>query len=274
MAISSLVLSSGNLLIYTNKDTYSVTPDHPNYKQIVEALSSRNEEAIDTLCDIPKAVQQFTSGRVEIRDGNVFWGGELLHNIVCERILDFLSRGLPFQPLVNFLDKLQDNPSKHSVDQLYSFLERNGLPVCDDGDFLSFKCVRNSYYDKHSNTVLNTPGSVIEMRRNQVNEDARVGCSVGYHVGSKDYVNGFKASGDRVLMVKVNPRDAVAVPTEDCNKMRVCRYEVVKEMDWNESLEKPLYSNEGSEVESGYDEGFDDGFETALSRINEFVRSE
>jgi hypothetical protein len=53
-----------------------------------------------------------------------------------------------------------------------------------------------------------------------------VGCHTGLHAGTWDYATTF--SGDTLLLVKVNPRDVVSVPT-DCNwqKIRTCRYTVV-----------------------------------------------
>jgi hypothetical protein len=60
-----------------------------------------------------------------------------------------------------------------------------------------------------------------------------------------DYVASYGSvnSGDRIVIVKVNPADVVSVP-KDCSyqKVRTCRYEVVGEYEGE--LLKPLYSAE------------------------------
>lgn len=50
---------------------------------------------------------------------------------------------------------------------------------------------------------------------------------VGLHVGTWQYASTFS---ERTLEVEVHPRDVVSVPNYDKNKMRVCRYKVVKEL--------------------------------------------
>ena len=50
-------------------------------------------------------------------------------------------------------------------------------------------------------------------------------CSFGLHCGTRAYAVGY---GSIILTVKVNPADAVSVPSDsDCQKIRVCRYLVV-----------------------------------------------
>lgn len=61
------------------------------------------------------------------------------------------------------------------------------------------------------------------------------------------------------MIVKVNPVDAVSVP-HDCKyqKLRVCKYEVVSEMEWSDQLRKPLYSADGQEYQSFVNDDYDD----------------
>jgi hypothetical protein len=75
--------------------------------------------------------------------------------------------------------------------------------------------------------ILNSIGATIEVKRNDVNEDRNACASYGIHVGSHRYARDFGKSG-RLLIVKVNPRDVVAVPT-DGEKLRVVKYEVIAE---------------------------------------------
>ena len=63
------------------------------------------------------------------------------------------------------------------------------------------------------------------------------------HIGSFDYANDW-SSGGKLLLVRFNPRDAVSVPSDcSCQKLRVCKYEVIKEIPREESeIEAPYYS--------------------------------
>jgi len=73
-------------------------------------------------------------------------------------------------------------------------------------------------------------GDAPTMQRHNVDDDANVGCSYGFHVGSLEYVRDFASGNDRIVIVEVSPADIVSVP-HDCAhmKVRVCRYKVVAE---------------------------------------------
>jgi len=58
----------------------------------------------------------------------------------------------------------------------------------------------------------------------------------------------YNSSGDRVVIVKVNPRDAVSVPGDhEFTKLRVCAYEVLCE--YKAPLERSAYSSTGNVYE-------------------------
>jgi hypothetical protein len=144
-----------------------------------------------------------------------------------------LNAGLSIDPMVRFIEKLMSNPSKRAVDELFSFMEACNLPVTPDGDFLAYKRVRANYLDCHSQTMDNSVGQVLEMPRNSVDEDKNNTCSYGLHFCSYDYLKHF--SGERIVVLKINPADVVAIPADYNNsKGRTCRYEVVDEIALNE----------------------------------------
>jgi len=168
--------------------------------------------------------------------------------------------GLPHEPLLNFFKNLMDNPSKRAVDELYDFLEAGELPITEDGHFLAFKNVRSNYKDIHSGTFDNSVGKVCEMPRNGVDEDKDRTCSAGLHFCSIKYLPSFTDSdGGKTMIVKINPKDVVAIPADYNNtKGRTCRYEVVAEYkdDWRSKIQREesgwdsdLYSSDGGEYE-------------------------
>lgn len=238
----------GNLTLILNNKAYQVLPDHINYRMILDALPTANQEELLELVDIQKAVSIFSDGRVEVKNGKVLFDGEEVHGSISKRILEFMSKGLPFQPLVNFLNNLMENPSMQSQKELYDFLEHEHLPITEDGYFLAYKAVRSDFMDKYAGKFRNQVGDVCEMVRSRVDDNRSVGCSQGLHAGALNYVANYGSvdSGDHIMIVKINPRDVVSVPSDcNCEKLRTCKYEVVGE--YQGELLKPLYKSEFDE---------------------------
>lgn len=252
------IKDDSGISVFVDGQHHSVSKDHPNYKAIIECIKNDKKEKILDLVDIPKSVAKFSGDRIQVVDGYVKFMGEVVHNTICDRILQFMSEGFPFNPLVKFLDNLMDNSSKTSVDQLYPFLEHKHIPVTEDGCFLAYKSIRkDNWKDWHSNTFENKIGSVIEVPRNKVDDNPKNHCSHGFHVGSLEYASTFNpGDNQRLILVKVNPKDVVSVPEDhNCQKCRVCKYEVVDE--YTGPLVKPLYRADSSEMpEDIYDDDY------------------
>ena len=263
----------GNLTVILKNKAHQVIPDHTNYKLILEALPTATEDELLELVDIEKAVATFSQGQVSIVNGKVMFEGEEIHGSISKRILEFMSKGLPFEPLVKFLENLMENPSMQSQQELYDFLEHENLPVTEDGCFLAYKAVRSDFKDKWKGTFDNSVGQVCEMRRAKVDDNRKVGCSQGLHAGALNYVANYGSvdAGDNIVIVKINPQDVVSVPSDcDCEKLRTCKYEVVGL--YQGELPKPLYKaefeadsyvddEEYSTVYDEYDEDYWDQFE-------------
>jgi hypothetical protein len=166
------------------------------------------------------------------------------------------------------MDRLMDNPSKRAVDELYRFLEACDLPITNDGHFLAYKRVRGDFTDIHSGRFDNSVGAKPRLRRNEVDEDSNRTCSHGLHVCSAAYLPHFGSGpGNRVVVVKVDPADVVAVPQDYNNaKMRVCAYEVVEDVtdqfDFDNSYDGVLpshFTTEHADPDPYFDDvGFDD----------------
>ena len=245
----------GNLTLVLNNRTYQVLPDHINYKMILEALPTASADELLDIVDVEKAVSAFSDGLVEIKNGKVLYEGEEVHGSISKRILEFMSKGLPFYPLVNFLHNLMENPSMQSQKELYDFLEHEHLPITEDGHFLAYKAVRSDFMDKYAGKFDNSVGQVVKMQRAKVDDDRARGCSDGLHAGALNYVASYGSvdNGDKIVIVKINPRDVVSVPSDcNCEKLRTCRYEVVGE--YQGELSKPLYSAEFDEDQYGEDD--------------------
>ena len=263
----------GNLTVILKNKAHQVIPDHTNYKLILEALPTATEDELLELVDIEKAVASFSDGQVSIVNGKVMFEGEEVHGSISKRIIEFMSKGLPFEPLVKFLENLMENPSMQSQQELYDFLEHENLPITEDGCFLAYKAVNSDFKDKWKGTFDNKVGQVCEMRRAKVDDNRKAGCSAGLHAGALNYVANYGNvdAGDNIVIVKINPEDVVSVPSDcNCEKLRTCKYEVVGL--YQGELPKPLYKaefeadsyvddDEYSTVYDEYDEDYWDQFE-------------
>jgi hypothetical protein len=161
-------------------------------------------------------------------------------------MIAMLQEGFPIEPMVTFMENLMSNPSRQAVQELYGFLEKNNLPITPDGHFLAYKKVRDDYLDCHSGTMDNSVGKIVEMERNEVDDNRNNTCSAGLHFCGHSYLAHF--SGARTVIVKINPRDVVSIPSDyNDAKGRACRYEVVGEVGVNPDDEaeftQPVQSN-------------------------------
>lgn len=264
------IFVDGNLTVIVKNKAHQVLPDHVNYKMIMDALPTATEEDLLNLLDVDKAVELYSSGNVKVEGNKVLYQGDEVHGSISKRILEFMKNGLPFEPLVKFLENVMQNPSMQSQRELYDFLQHENLPITEDGYFLAYKAVRSDFKDKYRGVFDNSVGNVCEMQRAKVDDDRARGCSDGLHAGALSYVAAYGSveEGDNIVIVKINPADVVSVPTDcNCQKLRTCRYEVVGLYEGE--LERPLYQttedsyNEYDDYDYDYDteEAYDDEYD-------------
>jgi hypothetical protein len=210
---------------------YNINNAHPNFKKIVAGLKAGVDEdelagliQADMRKEIAKAV-----GVDFKEDGMILMDGEPVSDALIVRYRFMVENDFPLEGFKRFVRNLAQNPSKDSRKDLYGFLEACTLPITDDGHFLAYKKVNGDYTDCYSKAFDNHIGKIVEMPREKVDPNRNKTCSIGLHVCSRGYLEHY--SGERVMVVKVNPKDVVSVPIDyDNAKMRVCRYEVVSEL--------------------------------------------
>lgn len=263
------------LSIVVNNKQYIIDKSHVNYEAVSLRLKEGNWAGIENLLDVSKVIERRAKGAFEVRDGAIFWNGEQLHNIVVDRIVQFTQAGENYKPLLAFLENLMENPSSSSVEELYKFLEHKNLPITEDGHFLAYKAVRGDFKDKWTGTIDNSIGAKPMVKRNQVDDNRNNGCSKGLHVGSLEYVKGYgNGYDDKILIVKVNPRDVVSVPLDcSCQKVRVCHYEVIALYDG--PLPDVLPSGETDDgADDWTDEDYDDFEDEICDECGEILTDE
>jgi hypothetical protein len=249
-----------------NNGLHTVHSTDPAFEQVKQGLKdNKPQNFFVRLLEKAKTVAKFTQGKVEVRDGEVLYNGQPVHGLVTERILQYAAEGLPVEPLLRFLEKLMQNPSYNSRNELFDFLERLGLTICEDGDFYAFKVVRSDYKDKYSGSLDNSPGQLVKMERGGVDDNRDRHCSAGLHAGCMKYIHwyGNLSGGDKVVIVKINPANCVSVPTDhDFMKLRTSEYLVVA--DYAGDLTATLYDTNFKPVAGGdysWDEPEGDGYD-------------
>lgn len=226
------LMQGKNLIIVIDNQPHTVSRDsHFGYDKIIEALKAKDWDRVRELVEPKKAIINYGNGSIEIKDNVIYWKGKVFHNSLATRMIQMFSEGFPIEPMTSFMSNLMQNSSHRSVEQLYDFLDRNKLPITEDGYFLAFKKVKKDYKDIHSGTFDNSVGKICEVDRNMVDDDPNKTCSSGLHFCSQTYLPHFGQRDDPVMIVKINPKDVVSIPTDyNGAKGRCCRYEVVGQL--------------------------------------------
>jgi len=210
-----------------------IADDHPNFSKVKECLREGLWDEVRDLINISNAVQAYSKGKLLVADGVVSYSGQPLHNTATDRLLNLMREGFPVDYLVGFLDNVCENPDARAVDGLYSWLEKGNLPLTEDGHIVAYKIIDKDYKDIASRTFDNSVGAICEMPRFRCDSDPDRTCSTGLHFCSAEYLPHYGGyTGNRVVLVKINPRDVVAFPHDyNISKGRCCRYEVIEEIE-------------------------------------------
>lgn len=238
-------ITENNVVVNYDGQTHIVARTDALADKLISALKEGRADDIPNLISTAKRIENFSKGAFVVQDGQILVNGIPAPTVLGNKIVKFSNEGLPFQPLVRFAENLQRNPSFRAVNELFQFLEKNDHPITESGKFIAYKRVRGTFKDIHSNTMDNSPGKVVEMSRNQVNEDSNQTCSYGLHVANWNYAHTQFASSDPatdvMLEVEVDPADVVSIPVDyNQSKMRVCKYKVLGVVDKEHSSEVAL----------------------------------
>jgi hypothetical protein len=256
-----------SITVVINGKPSVIALSHPNFTKISDAIKANLWTEIETLIDIPAAVKRFSDGELEVFDNEVLFQGEPLHNAAVDRLLALMTQGFDVKPLVNFLNRVVNNPDARAVTGLYAWLERGNLPISPDGCIIAYKLVRQDFMDHYSGKFDHTPGNIVSQSRFKCDPDPDRTCSSGLHFCSAAYLPHYGGGNSKIVLVKVDPADVVAFPHDyDISKGRCCRYEVTQEIDRDTAAEffagAALYSSPSDidEVEEEEEEASSDEF--------------
>jgi len=283
------IISENSLTIFWDGKPYTLRKENANFQIAKKALIEARYDDLGDLLDIRKSVENFVQGDIEVKDEVVYYKGHRLHGVVVDKLIDMLRSGMKDSaPIVNFITRLQANPSANSVAELYTFLGYKSLPTTPEGKVLGYKGVQHDYWSTTGNAdtivvqgqtnerhqILNEVGATIEVARRCVDDNKDNHCSFGLHVGSFDYASDWSGEDGKLLLVEFDPADAVSVPT-DCNfqKLRVSKYKVIADItDQKKELNRPVYEANKpiyNEVSDDYVDEEDDDYEDDYDYVDE-----
>lgn len=288
-------IGKDHITIVIDNKTYNIDGANSNFKMLAHAIRDNDESLIRKTVDLATAIKTYARGLVDVTESAVFYKGVPLNNGLTSHILWMMRDGFDVKPMIKFLEKMMENPSFNSREQLFRFVEANKITVHPDGDMILYKNANKrpngDFVDIHSGTYRNNVGDKPSITRPQVDDNPNNLCSYGLHVCALAYLKSFP--GAATLLVKVNPKDVVSVPVDHQDtKMRVVTYEVIGIHDKGydtENTDKPVYGDSSYEEEfaedpyqdeydydesdryddshdeymEGYNAGFDDGVESA-----------
>lgn len=234
---NSHVVTSTTALAIIDGKAYRISQGKRYFNSICDALSGKDYEgALSLFLEREKDHQARSEGpvtddRVHICEttGKVTLNGEEMPDYMTRRIKATLEAGKDVSGLCKYLEFLSKNTSSTIRERLSDFLDACDVGITDEGMLGLYKRVREDYLDCHSRTFDNSPGRVVSIPKEEVDDDHRRTCSRGLHVCSEGYLNSY--TGSRIVYVLVNPADVVAIPYDYNNsKMRVCSYKVVSDV--------------------------------------------
>lgn len=221
-------LTSESVTVVVDGTPHTFQKETPNYRDLKKAIFNEDWASIPKFLTVAASIEQWAKGDFTVRGDTVAYKGVALPQSLNKRIMATAGKGESPTPLFRFWERLQKNPSWRSVQQLWAFLDHDGIPLDEEGFILAYKAVKSNFTDCHTGKIDNHPGQKHSMERNLVSDDPEVACHFGFHVGALAYASTFGGNGSKIIICKIDPADVVCIPKDsNAQKMRVCAYEVI-----------------------------------------------
>jgi hypothetical protein len=278
--------SKGETLVVVYEDGEPVTvPDtHPSFDDILALLRAgdteddRVKELVNKLHVVGKKLSEITD-RVSVAAYGVFFDGDPLRSELADVILELFKSGneKDLGAVAKFIENAAANQTMEGVDALYRWISNRQLTLTPDGMFLAYKAIKEDVDgnpvsitagnalvngEVFEGNIPNPVGAVVTMPRSEVTDKTSVNCGPGLHAGTYDYAKWFASAGWSsekrfLVLVEINPRDVVSVPSDhNCAKLRVSRYKVLEQIEL--PLEVPVYTPPTYEDDESYDSEADE----------------
>ncbi|CAH9014181.1 putative rIIB [Vibrio phage 424E50-1] len=226
------------ITVMKDGESRSVVKGYPRFNEIKESLVDNDfsdtilAEVWD-LMNLPKYIEKFTQGSLTVshEEGKVWYGTFEIKNSLSDQLIKMLNEGKEVTGFVKFMEMLLENPKQDIVEELYGFMEHNGIGIDNEGYILAYKGVRGDYLDRWTGTISNAVGESPSMPASMVEHNPKKPCGAGLHAGSFEYADSWAGSEGHVMLLRIPPQNVMSVPWDtDSQKMRTCGYDVLEEI--------------------------------------------
>ena len=280
-------------VIEEGREPKTWTSHDPNFNHILAAVHRGKSLDEVMVYRIPTEITRL-SERVTVEDEKIHFDGRPVEGAINEVAMRYRAEGRDISNIVQFLERLSDNVSYNSRTALFEWLQTQRLEIDPEGYVIGYRGLRSDRKSQHAGgayvthrgfdgewgdpvwvegNVPNEHGTIVSMDRYQVDDNTGVSCSRGLHIGSEEYARSW-ADHNTTIVVRVDPADVVAVPRGDAQKMRVCRYEIIGDID--EADHEPESNPEEATVpnvedtEAALDEVLPEQFRGKVSKTGRF----
>jgi len=228
------LVSEGTIVLKYENSVINIQKQNQKalFKKLKKMIENFDEEGlIKEFLKAQKGLMEYAGEDFEINHGilTIKGSSDPLPKCISKRLVEMKKAKVDYTALINFWNKLKENPSEDSKRELYGFIIHNNIALTPEGNMIVEKGVSyksDKLVDCYTGRIDNSIGMIVEMERSRVNSDRNQTCSRGLHVAPPDYVRDFY-SRNIIVECSVNPRDVVSVPIDYNNrKMRVCKYHV------------------------------------------------
>ena len=218
------------------------TKDHPQFNSAVKAAKEANWVAIDYMNNqakmlLTEKVNVLEDGTVTVTTANSTFTADENDKIIAfiKLLKEKGTIDSEIERIKPFIRNMFENPFINAVEELYDFCKAMDFEITDDGCFLAYKRVNSDLSSIHDRgKTKHAIGQYTEV--DAYDTDRYQTCSKGLHFCSKGYLPSY--TGDVVIIVKVNPKDVVAIPVDyDNMKGRCRRYMTVGILEDGKDLE-------------------------------------
>lgn len=235
------IMSEDSVTVYFNGLPDTIDKTHQNFDAVIKEIRNENWDAVEVLINIPRGVERYSKGNIQIINSEFYFKGHLLTDYLCDRIISMLDDGMNIDLMVAYFENLMENPDPRARADQFKWIEKGKMPITNDGYIVAYKKVRGDLKSYHNGKWVGDTfhpnqyyshniGDVCEMPRDKCNSNPNETCSDGLHFCSFSYLESY--CGDKTVMLKIHPRDIVSIPTDyNFAKARCCRYEVLQVMD-------------------------------------------
>ena len=105
----------GTYTVVVNNQSYTFDVEHPHYMGLVECVKSGDVDEFNELINAGIVIENWSEGKFRFENGVLYYVDEQVHSSITSRIIQMIREGFEYQPILNFLERLYQNPSFLSI---------------------------------------------------------------------------------------------------------------------------------------------------------------